>query len=252
MKPSILIPVCFLLFLTVLAPAFAQNTNTYLSSTIPLEGGRWNTHTITIQIPASPVRSHEAILWAMETWNSAQEWFATKYFPNSSTYKFLEVISGASVTITYPKPSYLVYCSGQWASGCTSYPNGVGGKGTKVTIAVQATQSGAELPQSEIQFIAEHELGHVLGIGHPKLPSDLMYPHTSIDIISPSTLDLYAVHYLITTKGTVPATITLPYDIPYIQSVIEPIPEFNMPLVIIGVTLVSCAFCLGTANRRRQ
>jgi hypothetical protein len=255
MRMRQLIPVSFLLFLVLLPAAFAQNTTTY---TIALAGGRWNTHTITVKIPQSPEKAHEAVVWAMETWNLAQVWFAQKYTwvvaPNSPAYTLVESNTTALVQVTFAKSAYAVNCGGVWASGCTWYHNGVG---TRVEIAAQENPDGSLDPEFEIQYIAEHEFGRVLGLEGSNITSDLMYPVKGIVYAengilqnAPSTLDLYAVHFLISSSGSVPRSIALPASITYIPWVIQPVPEFSAGfIVLISAFSVLVGFSLLSRKR---
>jgi hypothetical protein len=256
MKLRTLMPVSFLLFLVLLPAAFAQNTSS--PYTIQLAGGRWGTHTITVKIPQSPEKAHEAVVWAMETWNLAQVWFAQKYTwvvtSNSPTYTLVESNTTALVEVTFSKPGYAIDCGGVSASGCTWYHNGVG---TRVEIAAQETSDGSLDPEFRIQYIAEHEFGRVLGLESSNITSDLMYvkgivyAENGILQNAPSTLDLYAVHFLISSSGSVPHSVTLPASITYIPWAIQSVPEFSA-----GSIVLICAFSIllgfSVASRKRH
>jgi len=87
---------------------------------------------------------------------------------------------------------------------------------------------------------AAHELGHILGLGHPPVELDLM--SALVVPAAPSTLDLYAVHLL--AGGLKERTIvTLPSDIAYVA-----VPEFSDLTVTVAAVLVSLAVVV----RRRK
>jgi hypothetical protein len=171
----------------------------------------------------------------MQTWNNAQQWFAKKYYPNSRIYTFQESPNGM-VKVTFT--NNLTRCGKSWGAGCTYLTYGIG---RNVTLWIRTSQPA-------IQGNSEHELGHVLGLDHTTISSDLMYYHP--DIYSdnngldntPSTLDLYAVHLLATSSGQVPASVTLPSNIPYLRWITGVnVPEFPSSFLILSATLISLA-----------
>jgi hypothetical protein len=252
MRSRQLISLSFLLILVLLPAAFAQNTTTY---TIALAGGRWNTHTITVKIPQSPEKAHEAVVWGMLVWNLAQVWFAQKYYPDSPTYTLVESNTTALVQVAFAKPGYAINCGGVWADGCTWYHNGVG---TQVEIVAQSNPDGSVDSQPGIQYIAEHEFGHVFGLQSTTLRSDLEWPNRTaiysengILQISPSTLDLYAVHFLISSTGRVPASVALPSSIPYIMWPVQPVPEFSAGFIVLICALLSACLVLAGIRSKR-
>jgi hypothetical protein len=252
-----LIPVSFLLFLVLLPAAFAQSRSNFVGFySIPLEGGRWSTHTITVSIQQSPKQAHDAVLEAMKVWNLAQAWFAQTWFPNNSTYTLVESNATALVQVSFDATGHLINCGGTWANGCTWLHNGVG---NRIEIAVGAfvnnNPNTIVLDSLVIEVIAEHEFGHVLGLGHPNLTEDLMNQNGDVQppfsaMNAPSTLDLYAVHYLISTTGQVPSEVTLPASIGYVIWDATSVPEFlDEPIVLISAFSVPLGFSLLSRKR---
>ena len=109
-----------------------------------------------------------------------------------------------------------------------AYPSGQG-MFLKCNITL-ATKNGLGLPLGdlELQNIAEHELGHALGLGHCNSTADLMYPQTGLtfEVRRISTLDAYGVstvfawmsassQFYSANKEMIPRSVDLPSDIEY-------------------------------------
>jgi hypothetical protein len=249
MKLAILV-LCVALLAT-LPFTYAEPSSTY---TIALEGGRWTRTTITVKIPQTPAEAHEAVIWAMETWNWAQEWFTKTYYSNNSVrYTFVEANSSANVQFHFQ--TTLVRCGAELASGCTKLSNGIG---IAVTLDIAIMTGSSQ--DAAIEGIAEHEFGHVLGLGHTTIEDDLMCAPTANSSCSgtyivngrlqnaPSTLDLYAVHILAITNR-LPAKIMLPSNIPYVQWAVQPVPELTSNAIVFISALASASLAVGLRRK---
>jgi len=188
---------------------------------IALLGGRWVNYDLKVQVPSEPTWARQAVLDAMQTWNDAQLWFKTTYYPNGSTYKFVEAEHGP-ITVRY------VSIMSENLIGSTSFPQIVGGKFYTATVTLSLTSKGKNLTAVKFYFVAIHEFGHVLGLDHAYGFKDIM--NSFVQNLLPSTLDLYAVHVL--ADGDVPSQVTLPSSIPYMEALVKPIPEFPTSYIV--------------------
>jgi hypothetical protein len=228
-----LTPVSFLLFLVLLPAAFAQNATTY---TIPLEDCYWHTLTVGVQVPTNPDWLREAVQYSITEWNTAQEWFASKYFPGSPTYH---------LTTTSPVVTFQVVDPNQLSGNhpALAYPYCSGARLVKVRIVVSSGLGNfVNLTLSSvIGQTVTHEVGHALGLGHPAIPYDLMCGEDCVNAPSiPSTLDLYALHLLASNSIGSSLAVTLPSNIPYAIAFSNvPIAEFPTDSIVLICALLS-------------
>jgi matrixin len=181
----------------------------------PMLGVSWDTHEISISIPTSPSWAPSAINAAIDDWNNAQLWFIHTYFPSQTGAQFLlngnPNSSDSQVTILY------VPDVGQYWTGNTKTPTSGTVSNETMLVVLSRLQTHKDLVQ-----VVEHELGHVLGLDHTQISSDLMYAaqdaYSGGELLHPSTLNLYAIYLL--GKGcsfSTQESVTLPSQIPYVE-----------------------------------
>jgi len=183
---------------------------------IPLRGSGYPSLRVSVEVPHG--WAADSVRQAMQIWNEAQIWFAKTYFPNGKVYTFTE--SGTQYVHVIWVPYNPVF-GGRAESNCMA--NDVEGvAGVSCTVSLVLTYSnGTNMTPALILHGALHEFGHVLGLGHPDLdiPDELMNPKRDSNALTPSTLDLYAVHLLANTIGKTSSlagvVVTLPANIPY-------------------------------------
>jgi hypothetical protein len=253
MKLAILV-LCVAMLVT-LPFIYAQALSTY---TIALEGGRWTHYTITVKIQP-PAQNYfntkfyqDLVVRAFLIWNRALQEFTNTYYPRTHIYNFTETTTSPDVTVN------LVFgtISNKY-QGMTFLSNGIG---TKIALSVTYDTQGKLKINSDL-FIAsaKHEVGHVLGLGHTALLDDIMYNGSSGFVYNAiSTLDAYAVYYLAYSKGSVPASITLPSNIDYDYIVCDPyscrpIPEFPVANSTLLISLLaSTSIVIGLRSKKRK
>lgn len=178
-------------------------------------GVKWDTHSISVYIPEKPSWAGLAIEDAMADWNDAQSWFIQTYFTSVTSAEFSLVPtqnpSSAQVEVRY------VNDTGQAWGGNTEVP----ASGTITNETVLIVLSRLPTPSDLLQVI-QHEFGHVLGLDHTAISTDLMYPamdsYLGGEPLHPSTLNLYGVYLLgigCTFSGG--AVAVLPSQIPYLE-----------------------------------
>jgi hypothetical protein len=206
-----------------LAPTVQAATQTQY--TIPLGVSRWNQYEIAFKIQSTPKWAHDTVLVAMNLWNQAQEWFKQAYYPNGLVYHLSESQNSTNQVAfenTY-SPDYGGYAQGD-RNGRTTTRSEV------VLVLVYA--SGREISPEVLLELAVHEFGHVLGLEHTAVLSDIMCSTKlnqceNTDNVLPSTLDLYAVHII--AEGQLPTSITLPASITYMPAPV------NLPAAPVGL-----------------
>ena len=169
---------------------------------------------------------------AVGVWNDAFSDFASKYsnFDYVSNLRLLPSVSSTS------SPGFDVYIS--WVEGpATEDSDHVGltrtypdrrGIFVLSNISLSTQNRYASLSDLDLQNIAQHEIGHALGLLHSHHTQDIMYAKisTSFNIRSISTLDLYAVAKIFgwmsvspqfspANQDILPSSISLPSEINY-------------------------------------
>ena len=197
----------FLIFGFFALPVLASQS----TFVIPLEGGRWRKYSISVYVPRTPSRVHNATLRAMSDWNDAQAWFASTYYPQSQYYILLEGNNSSTVQVQFVDATTMDYTT------LKIVPRFQKDNATIVSVVVHI---GTRVDNLLFHEVVMHELGHVLGLGHVKccIQEDLMYPIANPYAARqyfPSTLDLYALHIL-AIERTIPTSVTLPLHIQYL------------------------------------
>lgn len=187
---------------TVFYQVEAQTQTTY---SLDLQGPAWNHSTINILINPQSDKSWwnpdylDATLRAIDEWNSALSYFAS----NRSDFVYL-----SNVKMTYtisnsmdePFDTILSWIEQFGNETCeagltrTSYDSLGLIFNTTLTMSAYDCR-GNILNDIDMQNVALHELGHVLGLGHANSTSDLMYFAYTLGnpVRSVSTLDTYGV-----------------------------------------------------------
>jgi hypothetical protein len=243
MKLTYLIP--FLLFLVVLPTAFAQST-TYI---IPLLGFHWDSYTIGVEIPSNVSWAHDQVVNSLKIWNQAQLWFAETYFPSSQVYTFVESSSGPVIVgFIENHDAYEAQCSkyGNSSVGCAGQ--------AWVYFDMSYFANGSEW---WFQHTSTHEFGHVLGLGHSLVNGDLMcadwtYCPDTPAVLTPSTLDLYAVHMLAAGMAVPKKGVTLPSYIPFQIFSQGTVPEYPATSIVLVAALLCTYLVLRVEKRRRN
>lgn len=243
--PTILAVVVLVLFMVsrVAMPAIAQSTYS-----IPLEGGKWNTQTISVYVPTTPTADYNIAVHALGIWNRSMLWFTNTYYPNTTLYSFTLSDQNSPVKVEFVAIDFLPaqYECGDEARGC--YVPMVISNGTIQSVSVTiATQ----WPALEVQTVILHEFGHVLGLNNDNYKTDFMYgAYFTAGVqnvgVLPSTLDLYGVYVLKTGASLTYAT--LPSNIPYTTVPAKALSEFPVvPLLSLGLFVL-----LNGRDRKRQ
>jgi hypothetical protein len=155
----------FILFFLVLSASILLPVYGQTSYTIPLLGGRWSTYAIGVEVPNESVDMHDLTVQAMETCNAAQAWFMQEYYPNGHVYNL--AVSGAGVMRVFFDPD-------QWDpryDDTYAYmsPQSSGNSFVSVDIHIRYLNTSNYLDQNHWYNTILHELGHVLGLGHPNI-----------------------------------------------------------------------------------
>jgi hypothetical protein len=237
--------VLFLLSFTV---AFALTPQILAQQTYsqPMYGTHWPSHTIFVSVPDSPFAAQIDFQLAIDYWNQAQQWFLASYESNHLTAQYtLELAQPgqqAQVTVQY------VPDTGQNWWGFTY------SAGTRISIVLSRFAGVNYGTNYSLVALAEHELGHVLGLGDSCIRQDLMLGLCNGVLLGPdtayypSTLDLYAVYLQALTNGGYGNgdTVSLPAQIPYAAWVPNemPVSEFsNSFLILVAALSVTVGIC---------
>jgi hypothetical protein len=238
----------FILFFLVLSASILLPVYGQTSYTIPLLGGRWSTYAIGVEVPNESVDMHDLTVQAMETWNAAQAWFMQEYYSNGHVYNL--AVSGAGVVRVFFDPA------DQWDpryEDTYAYmsPQSSGDSFVSADIHIRYLNTSNYLDQNHWYNTILHELGHVLGLGHPNstYADDVMAHALWSSLMQPSTLDLYAIQML--AEGQYDGVVTQPSTIPYMFFDGLAVPEFPSPLAMVIVLLLT-ASCVCSVQRRKR
>jgi hypothetical protein len=241
-----LFPLFFLLVLSAitLPPAHAQT-----SYTIPLLGGRWSSYAISVEVPNETMGMHDLTVQAMETWNAAQAWFMEEYYPNGHVYNL--TVSGTGVVKVFFDSAV------QWDpryEDTYAYmsPQSSGNSFVSADVHIRYLNTSNYLDQNHWYNTVLHELGHVLGLGHPNATyaDDVMTHALWSSRMQPSTLDLYAIQML--AEGQHDGVVTQPSTIPYMLFDGLAVPEFPNELAMATVLLLTVSFACSIQRRKHN
>jgi len=207
-KRVFLLTIGILVIVTISMP-LATGQQTYTQPMFPIS---WTSKTILVSVPANPNWALQSFQQAMQDWNQAQAWFLANYEPahQNSIYTLQLAQAGrtAQVTVQY------VSDTGQQWDGLTSL--------SATTIDIVLSRYAASEDAYHITILAEHELGHVLGLADNCVNSDLMRGGCKgfLEVVAniyPSTLDLYAVYLQVITGNSYGwgDSVDLPGQIPF-------------------------------------
>jgi hypothetical protein len=231
------------------APTAAQNT--YWIAT---EGLLWPNPLIQINIPSSQTVLGNDLPQAMTIWNDAIRWFESTYYPLNRGYTFIPSPNGAGVTIrSVDLQTLQSFCpySTSGVRACTDFVYDRDSQYIEEAY-VEILTSNANATTPSYLYDVVVALGTLLGlIQYPTpcpLATDLMCGNRST--LSPSTLDLYAIHLL--ANGKPVTTVHLPENIPYQQFQAVPTPEFQSTWSVLAfIILFSTLVMLPTGRRRK-
>lgn len=228
------------LYLTLLMMSFSNVQSQQVYSQPFLYDPDWQSHVITVNAPASPRWAYTVVLNSLHIWNMAQIWFVETWYPQSLKYVYtlIPTTGPSQMTITF------VQDSGQSWNGVTLYHS----NGASVQIVLSRY---SPIHPDGLLFAVDHELGHVLGLGHTTAPrQDLMCVTISggrerncdptHQNVFPSTLNLYGVfleaegnHYGQGDSAKLPSTI--PYTIwPYDSVPLEFVVAIPLTVLILA------------------
>jgi hypothetical protein len=236
-----LFAVLFLLSFTV---AFALSPLVSAQQYVqPMYSIAWPSHTILVSVPDDPAGAQISFQLAMDYWNQAQQWFLASYEPNHPTAEYtLELAqSGQHAQVTV---QYVSHISEGWVAATYS-------SGRQISIAISLFSGVDYSVNYALVSVAEHELGHVLGLGDNCVREDLMFSSCGSGMMSahyPSTLDLYAVYLQAVSNGSYGTedTVSLPAQIPYVAWLPNemPVSEFSNSFIILVAALsVTVGIC---------
>ncbi|MBM3897245.1 MAG: hypothetical protein FJ358_01795 [Thaumarchaeota archaeon] len=198
----------------------------------PMIGFSWPIYNIKVYTESAPAYAKEDVIDAMKQWNYSQRWFQSTY--SSAPRAIFNLIvsddinSDIRVTFnqTQSNPEFLGIAH-------TTYNYDSSGRITKVTCAVSldlAKSDGTKLNDIALKDLAQHELGHCLGLDHVENSGDTMNTKSTLfsDLQTPSTLNLYALFEIsiLRTRNAIPASYELPSSMQYLES-----PRYDAPVV---------------------
>ena len=165
----------------------------------PAEGFSWPSATIPVFVGPAPSNVIADVDKAMLQWDYSQSWFQSSYgLQQRPIFSLVPSDESAStVKVTFNQTQ----TSSNWGWSNYRYFYNGAGEFTSATCSVSIVltlSDGTPLNDVAMQDIAEHELGHCLGLWHTAQSSDLMNHFSgSFDVARyPSTLNLYALYQL--------------------------------------------------------
>ena len=231
----------FLAFFLLVTPAMVPLISAQQTYTQPMYPINWTSSIILVSVPTSLGGVPQAFKQAMEWWNQAQTWFLASYELNHTNARY---------TLQLAEAGQLAQVSVQYVSDTGQIWSGLTTKNGRLISIVISRFGPNQMPSFALEVLAEHELGHVLGLQDNCLVNDLMRGGCGGFLFGiannyPSTLNLYGV-YLQAVSGDrygINDSITLPPQLPYsIWKPNEaPIPEFPdsyFPLVMASLMFV--------------
>jgi predicted Zn-dependent protease len=162
----------------------------------PMYGFYWPNRDITVYIQPEPARVRQEVIEAMVQWNYSQAWFQRSYVLDARSPFNLVVSTDPSSNIkvtfnqTQTDPNALGYANFRWFFDSSR-------RVTTVTCSITMAltkMDGTVVNSAGLENLAQHELGHCLGLDHVERRGDTMNPKSVLfsDLHTPSTLNLYA------------------------------------------------------------
>ena len=172
------------LFMTLFILVLIQTASAEQSYSIDVIGVAFDHYQITLKIIPSGVEVLDrAVRDAISIWNNALKEFASLY-----GYDYLSKIELKIVNETSDiSVRYVDNLSNACGDATLNYM--LDGRIQRVEIKI--SKECVDLNHSLALTVAEHEIGHALGLGHTECEDDLMYSRLR-GFRKPSTLDLYA------------------------------------------------------------
>ncbi|HEV2121135.1 MAG TPA: hypothetical protein VGS11_13665 [Candidatus Bathyarchaeia archaeon] len=186
----------------------------------PAEGYSWPSSAIPVHVQTNQSYARTDVERAMTQWNFSQAWFQKTYALQQKPVLSLSLSSdpASPIQVSFNQTQ----SSSNWGWTTYHYFYDVNGRFTSIKCSISIILSltdGTLLNDIALQDIAEHELGHCLGLWHTVQSMDLMNHLSGSFIILryPSTLNLYALYELSSAHQTsqVSSYYSLPNSIGY-------------------------------------
>ena len=181
---------------------FAYQLFTIAAAAVPIqpaEGFSWPSATVPVFIDSAPSNVVADVNKAMLQWDYSQSWFQSSY--GLQQRPIFNLVPSSAPTSAVKVTFNQTQSSSNWGWATYHYYYNGAGEFTSATCSVSIVltlSDGTPLNDVAMQDIAEHELGHCLGLWHTAQSSDLMNHFSgSFDVVRyPSTLNLYALYQL--------------------------------------------------------